>query len=91
LGLEAGREILVLYWLEQADRTKLRQNPAHIGKLTGTFALRSPHRPNPIGAAIAKIEGIIGNTVTVRGLDCLDGTSLIDIKPIMARELGRKA
>jgi len=90
LGLEPGREILILYWLEHADRTRLRQNPAHIGKLTGTFALRSPHRPNPIGAALVKIETFSGNTLTVRGLDCLDGTPLIDIKPAMKPEIGRQ-
>lgn len=86
LGLEVGREILVLYWLEQADRARLRQSPRHIGKLTGTFALRSPHRPNPIGAAVVKVRGISGNTVVVRGLDCLNGTPLLDIKPTMSAE-----
>lgn len=90
LGLEAGREILILYWLEHADRARLRQNPAHIGKLTGTFALRSPHRPSPIGAALVKIEAISGNSITVKGLDCLDGTPLIDIKPAMRSEIGRR-
>jgi tRNA (Thr-GGU) A37 N-methylase len=48
----------------------------------GTFALRSPHRPNPIALAEVEIEGIDGNRVAVRGLDCLDGTPLIDIKPV---------
>ncbi len=84
LGLDEGREILVLYWLEHADRGLLRQSPAHVGELTGTFALRSPHRPNPIGAAAVRIESISGGTIVVRGLDCLDGTPLLDIKPSMA-------
>lgn len=88
LGLEAGREILVLYWLEHARRDRLRQSPAHIGKLTGTFALRSPHRPNPIGATVVRIEDISVNTIVVRGLDCLDGTPLLDIKPAMRAEIG---
>lgn len=83
LGLDEGREILVLYWLEHSDRGLLRQSPAHVGELTGTFALRSSHRPNPIGAAAVRIESISGGTIVVRGLDCLDGTPLLDIKPSM--------
>lgn len=47
----------------------------------GTFALRSPVRPNPIGTLIVKLIGIEGATLLVRGLDCLDGTPLLDIKP----------
>jgi tRNA-Thr(GGU) m(6)t(6)A37 methyltransferase TsaA len=86
LGLGVGREILVLYWLEHGDRTRLRQSPPHIGKLTGTFALRSPHRPNPIGAAVVTIDAISGNTIAVRGLDCVNGTPLLDIKPAMGAE-----
>ena len=84
MGLEAGRKILVLYWLEDADRNRLLQNPPHIGKLKGTFALRSPHRPNPIGAAVVEIEAVSGNAIDVRGLDCVDGTPLVDIKPYFA-------
>lgn len=47
----------------------------------GTFALRSPLRPNPIGISSVAVVGIEGATVLVRGLDCLDGTPLIDLKP----------
>lgn len=83
LGLDEGREILVLYWLEHSDRGLLRQSPAHVGELTGTFELRSSHRPNPIGATAVRIESISGGTIVVRGLDCLDGTPLLDIKPSM--------
>ena len=88
LGLDAGREILVLYWLGNADRTRLRQSPSHIGKLTGAFALRSPHRPNPIGAAVVRIVEVRENAIVVRGLDCIDGTALLDIKPAMKPESG---
>jgi tRNA-Thr(GGU) m(6)t(6)A37 methyltransferase TsaA len=83
LGLEAGVEILVLYWFDRADRDLLRQSPRHVAGTKGTFALRSPHRPNPIGATVTKIESISGNQIAVRGLDCLDGTPLLDIKPAM--------
>ena len=55
--------------------------------MIGTFALRSPHRPNPIGAAIVKIETIERERVFVKGLDCLNGTHLLDIKPAIMHEL----
>lgn len=85
LGLEPGRAILVLYWL-QGDRGRLRQTSRKTGEYSGIFALRTPHRPNPIGAGMVRIEAIEGPIVTVRGLDCLDGTPLLDIKPAMGGE-----
>jgi len=86
MGLSVGQRILVLYWFEQVDRTVLQQHSRPTGKLTGIFALRTPNRRNPIGAAILTIEQIDAGVISVRGLDCLDGTPLIDIKPAMSRE-----
>ena len=80
-GLDAYTRIEVLYWLDASRRDLVRQSPANDGITRGTFALRSPVRPNPIGTSIATLVGIVGNTVTVRGLDCLDGTPLLDLKP----------
>lgn len=80
-GLEAYARIEVLYWLHASRRDLVRQSPANDGTTHGTFALRSPVRPNPIGTSIATLIGIAGNTLTVRGLDCLDGTPLLDLKP----------
>ncbi|MNT84644.1 S-adenosyl-L-methionine-binding protein [compost metagenome] len=57
------------------------QSPGNNGETHGTFALRSPVRPNPIGTSIVKLEAIEDNVLLVRGLDCLDGTPLIDLKP----------
>lgn len=76
VGLEVGQKILVLYWLSGANR-----QPEMMQGKNGTFALRSPHRPNPIGAAVLPIESIDERVIKVRGLDCLDGTPLVDIKP----------
>jgi tRNA (Thr-GGU) A37 N-methylase len=59
----------------------LLQSPASNGKVHGTFALRSPVRPNPIGTSIVKLEAVEGAILLVRGLDCLDGTPLVDLKP----------
>jgi tRNA-Thr(GGU) m(6)t(6)A37 methyltransferase TsaA len=86
LGLAAGQRILILYWLEHAERSAIRQNSRRTGELAGVFALRTPNRPNPIGAAVLAIEKIIDGVITVRGLDCLDGTPLLDIKPAMSGE-----
>lgn len=85
-GLVVGQRILVLYWFEQVDRTALLQKRQDTGQECGVFTLRSPHRPNPIAAAVVKIEGIESNTILVRGMDCLDGTPLLDIKPALGNE-----
>jgi len=71
----------VIYWLDQSRRDLVLQSPKNNGNTRGTFSLRSPVRPNPIATSIVKFVGIEGNTVLVRGLDCLVGTPLLDIKP----------
>ena len=85
-GLEVGGRILVLYWLDRAKRTKPLVAERRSGKIAGAFAARTPHRPNPIGAAVVVIDGIDGAVLKVRGLDCVSGTPLIDIKPAMRAE-----
>lgn len=80
-GIEAFSTLEVLYWLNRSRRDLLRQAPAHADGLRGTFALRSPVRPNPIGTALVRLERREGPVLVVRGLDCLDGTPLLDIKP----------
>ena len=83
-GLETTSHVLVLYWMDKARRDLVLQAPRHYAEQRGTFALRSPVRPNPIAASVVRIVGIEGNTLSVVGLDCLDGTPLIDIKPYFA-------
>jgi tRNA-Thr(GGU) m(6)t(6)A37 methyltransferase TsaA len=80
-GLHPGDDIQILYWLDQANFTELIQAPRKSGERKGVFALRTPNRPNPIGSAVVNIETIQGTVLTVRGLDCLNGTTLLDIKP----------
>ena len=80
-GIERFARLEVLYWLDQSRRDLVRQSPASDGSTRGTFALRSPVRPNPIGTSIVTFVGLEGAVVGVRGLDCLDGTPLIDLKP----------
>lgn len=94
LGLQPGRNILILYWFENTKRNVIEQgsNPGSGtgGELIGTFALRSPHRPNPIGAAVLHIVAIDNGVVYVKGLDCLNGTKLLDIKPAIMQEENNK-
>ncbi|MFA8387928.1 MAG: tRNA (N6-threonylcarbamoyladenosine(37)-N6)-methyltransferase TrmO [Pelagibaca sp.] len=80
-GLDEYQGLEVLYWLDQSRRDLTRQSPRSDGRTFGTFALRSPVRPNPIGTSIVKLLRIEDGTLHVRGLDCVNGTPLIDIKP----------
>ena len=87
LGRGAGRDRGVrpdrgpLLAASSSRRDLVRQSPANDGSTRGTFALRSPVRPNPIGTALATLVRREGPTLLVRGLDCLDGTPLVDLKP----------
>ena len=80
-GVERFDRLEVLYWLHQSRRDLVRQSPANNREVHGTFSLRSPVRPNPLGTSMVKLVGIEGATVLVRGLDCLDETPLLDVKP----------
>lgn len=80
-GLEGFAQAEVLYWMHQARRDLVLQSPRHNGETMGTFALRSPVRPNPVSTSRVAIVAIGEGWVDVRGLDCLDGTPLIDLKP----------
>ncbi|MTH34297.1 tRNA (N6-threonylcarbamoyladenosine(37)-N6)-methyltransferase TrmO [Paracoccus limosus] len=79
-GIEAHERLQILYWMDQARRDLVLQNPKFGAGATGTFALRSPVRPNPVASSVVRLLAVEGTVLTVRGLDCLDGTPLIDIK-----------
>jgi tRNA-Thr(GGU) m(6)t(6)A37 methyltransferase TsaA len=70
--------------MDHARRDLSQQVPAHLGKPRGTFALRSPVRPNPIAMAAVELISVEGTTLHVRNVDCIDGTPLLDIKPYFA-------
>jgi tRNA-Thr(GGU) m(6)t(6)A37 methyltransferase TsaA len=75
--------LVLLYWMDKSPRNLVLQVPGD-GVQRGTFALRSPARPNPIALSVVRLTGIEGTVLSVVGLDCLDGTPLIDIKPYFA-------
>jgi tRNA-Thr(GGU) m(6)t(6)A37 methyltransferase TsaA len=83
-GLETVTHVLLFYWMDRARRDLVLQVPRHYGKPRGTFALRSPARPNPIALSVARLVGVEGNVLRVVGIDCLDNTALLDIKPYFA-------
>ncbi|MGO4740686.1 SAM-dependent methyltransferase [Bosea sp. 2KB_26] len=80
-GVEACAYLDLLYWMNLARRDLLTQSPKSSGRLLGTFALRSPVRPNPIALSRVRLIGVEEGALRVRGLDCVDGTPLLDIKP----------
>jgi len=80
-GVAEYETLEILYWLHRSRRDLVLQSPKSDGTTRGTFSLRSPVRPNPIGTSMVALLGIEGSTLLVRGLDCLDGTPLVDIKP----------
>jgi len=71
----------VLYWLHESRRDLAMQSPRRDGSARGVFSLRTPVRPNPIGTSIVQLVKVEGSVLHVRGLDCLDGTPLVDLKP----------
>ncbi|MEX6505429.1 SAM-dependent methyltransferase [Jiella sp. M17.18] len=85
-GLEAGAWIFCLTWLDRAQRDLALQVPRHADGPRGTFTLRSPVRPNPIGLHLARIVGIdqTSGRLEIDAIDVLDGTPLLDIKPYFA-------
>jgi len=82
-GVATCTHLVVLYFMHQARRDLVVQVSRHSGK-RGTFALRSPVRPNPIAMSVVKLLRVESTSLSVVGLDCLDGTPLIDIKPYFA-------
>ncbi|MCS0501074.1 SAM-dependent methyltransferase [Ancylobacter mangrovi] len=81
-GIEAYERIEVLFWMHLSRRDLVLQSPADDGTAHGTFALRTPARPNPIGTTIARLVRVEPDGILlVRGLDCIDGTPLLDLKP----------
>ena len=83
-GVESCTHLVVLYWMNRSRRDLVLQMPRHYGTGRGTFALRSPARPNPIAMSVVRLVRVDGTKLVVVGLDCLDDTPLLDIKPYFA-------
>jgi tRNA-Thr(GGU) m(6)t(6)A37 methyltransferase TsaA len=79
-NIEQVSHLIVLYWGHHADRSVLQTVTPFSPEVTGVFACRSPNRPNPLAFCIADLIRRDGNVLTVRGVDALDGSALLDIK-----------
>jgi tRNA-Thr(GGU) m(6)t(6)A37 methyltransferase TsaA len=84
-GLESGARVIVLTWLDRADRTTLKVHPRDDARnpLRGVFGTRSADRPNPIGLHEVEVLAVDGNRVQVSDLEALDGTPIVDLKPVI--------
>jgi tRNA-Thr(GGU) m(6)t(6)A37 methyltransferase TsaA len=91
-GVEPGDELLLLTWLDRADRDVLVVHPRGDTSRppAGVFTTRSPHRPNPIGLHRVGIESIDGKRVRVRNLEALDGTPIVDVKAVLSGEVSER-
>jgi tRNA-Thr(GGU) m(6)t(6)A37 methyltransferase TsaA len=91
-GVETGDEIIVLTWLDRAHRDVLSVHPR--GDLSrppqGVFSTRSPDRPNPIGLHRVEVAKIDGNRLRVRRLEALDGTPILDLKPVLSTDVSER-
>ena len=91
-GVEPGNRVVLLTWLDRADREVLTVHPrGDSGRArAGVFATRSQHRPNPIGLHPVEVLAIEGSRMRVSGLEALDGTPVLDVKPVLEREVSER-
>jgi tRNA-Thr(GGU) m(6)t(6)A37 methyltransferase TsaA len=84
-GIEPGADVFVLTWLDRADRDVLSVHPRDdpSNPETGVFATRSADRPNPIGLHRARVLGVEGRRLRVDALEAVDGTPVLDVKPVL--------
>jgi tRNA-Thr(GGU) m(6)t(6)A37 methyltransferase TsaA len=88
-GIGRHEKLQILYWMHLARRDLVAQSPKSDGTTFGTFSLRSPVRPNPIASSVVRLVAVEGSKLLVRGLDCVDGTPLIDVKPEYCPAIGQ--
>jgi tRNA-Thr(GGU) m(6)t(6)A37 methyltransferase TsaA len=91
-GIAVGDEVVLITWLDRADRKVLSVHPrGDTSKAQqGVFSTRSPHRPNPIGLHQVTITAVDGLRLQVRGLEALDGTPIIDMKPVLDGDINKR-
>ena len=85
-GIEVGDELIVITWLHRAQRDILKTHPRNdeTRPLAGVFATRSPDRPNPLGLHRVTVREIAGNRVKVGPIEAIDGTPVVDLKPVLS-------
>ena len=91
-GIRAGDELIVLTWLDRASRNVLRVHPRGDPSRPeqGVFSTRSPARPNPIGLHRVGVLAVEGARLRVSNLEALDGTPVVDLKPVLSRDVSER-
>jgi tRNA-Thr(GGU) m(6)t(6)A37 methyltransferase TsaA len=91
-SVRVGDELLILTWLDRADRDVLVVHPRGDTSRPpeGVFTTRSPHRPNPIGLHRVEVAEIDGARIKVRSLEALDGTPVVDVKPVLSADVSER-
>jgi tRNA-Thr(GGU) m(6)t(6)A37 methyltransferase TsaA len=91
-GIRPGDDIVVLTWLDRARRDVLRVHPRGdpSRRMQGVFSTRAPARPNPIGIHRVEVEAIDDNRLRVRDLEAIDGTPILDVKPVLSADIGER-
>ena len=91
-SVRVGDELLILTWLDRADRDVLVVHPRGDTSRPpeGVFTTRSPHRPNPIGLHRVEVAEVAGERVKVRNLEALDGTPVVDVKPVLSADASER-
>jgi tRNA-Thr(GGU) m(6)t(6)A37 methyltransferase TsaA len=86
-GIEVGDELIMITWLHKAQRDILKTHPRNdeTRPLAGVFATRSPDRPNPLGLHRVTVREIAGKRVKVGPIEAIDGTPVVDIKPVLSQ------
>jgi tRNA-Thr(GGU) m(6)t(6)A37 methyltransferase TsaA len=91
-NIRPGDELVLITWLDRARRDVLSVHPrGDVARAPeGVFSTRSPHRPNPLGLHDVKVTAVEGGRVRVRGLEAIDGTPIVDLKPVLSPDIAHR-
>jgi tRNA-Thr(GGU) m(6)t(6)A37 methyltransferase TsaA len=91
-NIRAGDDLILITWLDRARRDVLTVHPRGVASRPpeGVFSTRSPHRPNPLGLHEVHVTAIESGRLQVRSLEAIDGTPIVDVKPVLSPDIGRR-
>ena len=91
-NIRAGDDLILITWLDRARRDVLTVHPRGDTSRPpeGVFSTRSPHRPNPLGLHEVHVTAVEGGRLRVRSLEAIDGTPIVDVKPVLSPDIGRR-
>jgi tRNA-Thr(GGU) m(6)t(6)A37 methyltransferase TsaA len=91
-NIRAGDDLILITWLDRARRDVLSVHPRDDASRPpeGVFSTRSPHRPNPLGLHEVNVTAVESGRLRVRSLEAIDGTPIVDVKPVLSPDIGRR-